>query len=549
MPAAGNQRNAYHYQAVKAISVPHGAVVSAHPLASQAGLHILREGGNAIDAAIATQFALAVVYPLAGNIGGGGFMVIHTQTGKNTTIDYRETAPGQASRDMYLDSAGNADPEKSRNGALAVGVPGTVAGLFLAHERYGKLPMATLLQPAIDLAAKGYVLTARSAAALNHAQPAFKKYNSRTPVFVKPGDWQAGDTLVQKDLAGTLQRIQQKGAAGFYGGKTARLIVEEMQRSGGIISLADLKQYRAVERTARQFDYKGYQIVSMPLPSSGGILLQQMLGMLSAYPVGDYGFESAKAVQLMVEIERRAYADRALYLGDPDFNQVPVAQLTAAAYLKSRMADFRFGQAGSSDAIAAGQFPEHEETTHLSVMDSAGNAVAVTYTLNNVYGSKVVVGGAGFVLNDEMDDFSAKPGAPNMFGLLGAEANAIAPGKRMLSSMTPTLVLQEGQPVMVLGSPGGATIITSVFQTLVDVIDFHLPLEQAVNAPKFHHQWKPDLIYIEKGFPDSVQTTLEQMGYHFRTRSPIGRTDVILKKGDTLHAVADGRGDDSAAGY
>lgn len=539
----------YNYSSTKQISVANAAVVSAHPLASRAGLQILKAGGNAIDAAIATQLALAVVYPLAGNIGGGGFMIIHTKEGKNTAIDFREKAPGKATRDMYLDENDNADKQLSRNGALAVGVPGTIAGIFLAHKKYGRLPMKQIIQPAIDLAKNGFAITAHSAAALNYAQDALKKYNTILPVFVKKGGWEAGDTLVQKDLAHTLTLIQDKGMAGFYEGENAEKIVAEMDRNGGIITLADLKNYKAKERSPENFTYKGYQIISMPLPSSGGILLQQMLGMLSSYPVEQYGFLSAKSVQLMVEIERRAYADRAKFLGDPDFVTVPVKQLTDTNYLKKRMAGFQSGRAGSSEKIQAGTFPESEETTHLSVIDEDGNAVSLTYTLNNVYGSKVVVGHAGFFLNDEMDDFSAKPGAPNMFGLLGAEANAIEPGKRMLSSMTPTIVLKDKKPFLVLGTPGGATIITSVFQTIVDIIDFHLPVSRAVNAPKFHHQWKPDVIYIEKKFPDSTRKALTTMGYHFKERSPIGRTEVIKVQGDSITAVADGRGDDSAAGY
>lgn len=541
--------NAYDYKPTKKIEVAHAAVVSAHPLASQAGLQISKAGGNAIDAAIATQFALAVVYPVAGNIGGGGFMVIHSQDGESTTIDFRETAPGKATRNMYLDEKGYADAERSRNGALAVGVPGTVAGLFLAHKRYGKLPMKQLIQPAIDLAEKGFAITARAATALNRVQNALIKYNTIKPVFVKEGGWAAGDTLIQKDLARTLALIRNHGKAGFYEGETAKKIVAEMNRGGGIISLADLKNYKAVERPPRTFDYKGYQVISMPLPSSGGILLQQMLGMLSLYPVERYGFESARSVQLMVEIERRAYADRAKYLGDPDFVKAPVDKLIAPAYLKKRIQDFSFGKANKSDSIQAGTFRESEETTHLSVVDSAGNAVSTTYTLNNVYGSKVVVGHAGFFLNDEMDDFSAKPGVPNMFGLVGAEANAIAPGKRMLSSMTPTIVLKNQKPFLVLGTPGGATIITSVFQTIVDILDFKLPVSRAINAPKFHHQWKPDVVYIESGFPDSVKNSLRSMGYSFKQRSPIGRTEVIKIEHDTITAVADSRGDDSAAGY
>lgn len=540
----------YQYTSTKRIVVKHGAIATAHPLASEVGAHILRKGGNAIDAAVAAQLALAVVYPVAGNIGGGGFMVIHLKNGKNTTIDYREKAPGKATRDMYLDKEGNADPEISRNGHLSIGVPGTVAGLFLAHKKYGKLPVKELVQPAIDLAAKGFTISGAQARLFNYEQDNFKKYNTVQPVLVREKEWKQGDTLVQTDLANTLERIRDSGKAGFYEGETARKIVAEMERGGGIITLEDLKNYKAKERMPVQFNYKGYTIVSMPLPSSGGILVQQMMGMLKNYPIGTYGFETTRSVQLMTEIERRAYADRAKYLGDPDFVKVPVKKLVSEAYLKKRMANYNPDKATPSSEIAAGVIPaESEETTHLSVVDSAGNAVSVTYTLNNLYGSKVLVGHAGFFLNDEMDDFSAKPGAPNMFGLLGAEANAIAPGKRMLSSMTPTIVLKDGSPYLVLGTPGGATIITSVFQTLVDLLEFNMSVSDAVNKPKFHMQWKPDLVYIEKGFPDSVKQQMEKMGYTFKQRSAIGRTEVIRVAGDSIEAVADHRGDDSAAGF
>lgn len=544
------QFNPYHYSTVKRVVVKHGAIATANPLASEIGAMILRKGGNAVDAAIATQLALVVVYPAAGNIGGGGFMVIHLANGKNTAIDFREEAPGKATRDMYLDKNGNADPELSRNGDLSVGVPGTVAGIFLAHKEYGKLSMKELVQPAIDLAEKGYAITATEARWLNERQENFRKYNTVMPVFVKDGEWQAGDTLIQKDLAHTLELIRDSGQAGFYEGETANKIVAEMQRGNGIISLQDLKNYKAIERKPAVFDYKGYTIETMPLPSSGGVVLQQMLGMFSNYPVDQYGFESVKSVQLMTEIERRAYADRAQYLGDPDFVKVPVKELVSQSYLKQRMANYNPDRATPSDSMGAGVIPpESEETTHLSVVDDSGNTAAVTYTLNNLYGSQVVVGHAGFFLNDEMDDFSAKPGAPNMFGLLGAEANSIAPGKRMLSSMTPTIVLKDNRPYLVLGTPGGATIITSVFQTIVDLLDFKMSVSDAVNKPKFHEQWKPDVVFVEKGFPDSVTQAMEKMGYTFKERGSIGRTEVIKITPDSIVAVADRRGDDDAAGY
>lgn len=545
----GHRINAYDYQIVKKIEHQKAAVVSAHPLASEVGAMILKKGGNAVDAAIATQLALAVVYPNAGNLGGGGFLVLQTQGGEIAAYDYRERAPALASRDMYLNETGDADSTLSRDGHLASGVPGTVAGLFASHKDYGRLPMAELIQPAIDLAAKGFAITDREAKGLNRTKSDFEKYNTVTPAFVKANEWRAGDTLVQADLAQTLTRMRDKGAAGFYEGETADLMVAEMKRGGGIISHADMKNYQAVKRDPIAFDYKEYRIVTMPLPSSGGVMMQQMMSMLENYPIATYGFGSPKAVQLMTEIERRAYADRTEYMGDPDFVDVPVKELVDRAYLEQRMSDYDPMKPTPSAAVKPGLVLEHEETTHLSVVDEEGNAVAVTTTLNGAYGSRVVVGGAGFILNNEMDDFSAKPGTPNKFGLLGTAANAIAPSKRMLSSMTPTIVSKDNKPYLVLGTPGGSTIITSVFQTLVNLLEFKLSVDEAVNNPKFHHQWQPDVIYIEKDFPSSSRTALEGMGYRFVERSPIGRTEVIRLTEAGAEAVADKRGDDSAAGY
>lgn len=539
----------YKYSITKKVEGNQGAVVSAHPLASEVGLSILKMGGNAVDAAIATQWALAVVYPGAGNIGGGGFMVASLQNGENVTIDYREKAPGAAGKDMYLDEKGNAITSKSLDGHLASGVPGTPAGLF-ASLPYGRLPMKKLIAPAIELAEKGFVITLAEARGLNAYQNDFKKLNTIPPVFIKPGGWKAGDTLVQKDLAETLKRIQRLGQKGFYEGETAQLIVEEMQRGKGIITLDDLKQYEAKVRKPVVFDYKGYTIVTMPLPSSGGVLLPQMMRMIEKQPIASYGFQTAASVQLMTEVERRAYADRAKYLGDEDFFKVPVKKLSSAEYAAERMKDYQPGVAGNSKQTGAGVFPESEETTHLSVYDKDGNAVAVTTTLNGGYGSRTVVGKAGFLLNNEMDDFSVKPGVPNMYGAVGAEANAIAPGKRMLSSMTPTIVLKNNKPYLVVGTPGGTTITTSVFQTLVNILEFNMNAYDAVNKPKFHHQWLPDLIFIESDFPASVKAELEKMGYKTSNRGQIGRTEVIRILPDgRFEAVGDKRGDDHAAGY
>lgn len=545
------QYNPYQYQIAKRVEVKNGGVASAHPLASMAGAEMLRKGGNAVDAAIATQWALAVVYPGAGNIGGGGFMIAHLKSGQELALDYRESAPAKAHKYMYLDNKGKPITDLSLYGHLSSGVPGTVAGLFAAHQ-YAKLPMKTLLQPAIDLAEKGFTITLAEAKSLNAARDAFVKYNTRKTVFVKDWEWKENDTLVQTDLANTLKRIQKKGAAGFYSGETADLIIKEMKRGGGLITKDDLKNYQATWRTPLSFNYRGYDIMSMPMPSSGGLLLLQMMKMLEPYNMSSMKFHSPQAVQLMVEVARRAYADRAKYMGDADFVPVPVSELSSDAYLKKRMQHYTPNTAGNSTVIKEGILPgyESDETTHLSVIDKEGNAVSVTTTLNNVYGSKTVVGGAGFLLNDEMDDFSVKPGSPNLYGAVGGKANAIAPGKRMLSSMTPTIILKNRKPYIVVGSPGGTTIPTSVFQSLVNIIDFNLTADEAVNQPKFHHQWLPDRVDVEKTFPTSTIMALTKMGYSFYSRGQIGRVELIkaLPNGK-YELVADSRGDDSVAGY
>jgi len=540
--------NSKNYVSQKKISCTKGAVVSAHPLASMVGINILKQGGNAVDAAIATQLALAVVYPGAGNIGGGGFMVAHLQNGKNISLDYREKAPSKAGRDMYLDAAGNPLMHLSQDGHLAAGVPGTVAGLF-ASMKYAKLPFSKLIQPAIDLAEKGFAVTASQASSFNATKKEFLALNTSAVAFVKEADWKAGDMLIQKDLANTLKRIRDQGQQGFYEGETARLIVAEMQKGNGIISLDDLKNYEAKERPVIDFNYKGYQVLTMPLPSSGGIILQQMMRMIEDKDIASMKFQTAASVQLMTEVERRAYADRAEFLGDPDFVKVPVKTLVSDAYLKERMKDFEPGKAGNSKTMPAGVIKESEETTHLSVLDSYGNAVSVTTTLNGGYGSRTVVSGAGFLLNNEMDDFSVKPGVPNMYGALGNDKNAIAPGKRMLSSMTPTIVLKDGSPYLVVGTPGGTTIITSVFQTLVNILEFNMSAEDAVNKPKFHHQWLPDEISVERDFSPEVKAQLEAMGYIIKNRGAIGRTEVIQFKNKKIIAIGDKRGDDDARGY
>lgn len=528
-----------------------GAVVSAHPLASNVGLQILQQGGNAVDAAIATQLALAVVYPGAGNLGGGGFMLACMKDGQTIALDYREAAPRLAFKDMYLDAAGNPIQELSLAGPLASGIPGTVAGLF-ASLKYAKLPFKKLVAPAIALAQNGFAITAAQASSFNNNKVEFNQNNNYSVAFVKSAKWQQGDILKQPELAATLLRMSRKGARGFYSGRTARLIVAEMKKGKGIISRGDLKNYKAIERKAVRFDYKGYEIVGMPMPSSGGIIVQQLMKMTEAKNLGSMGFLTAASVQLMVEAERRAFADRGTYMGDADFAKVPVKTLVSDAYLQQRMLDYKPGVAGNSEQTKEGLIKESEETTHLSIVDNEGNAVAVTTTLNGNYGSYTVVKGAGFLLNNEMDDFSVKPGSPNMYGAVGKAANAIVPGKRMLSSMTPTIVLKNNLPYLVVGTPGGTTIPTSVFQSLVNILDFNMSEEDAVNKPKFHHQWLPDEVYIEKDFPASVADELRKMGYKVTVRSEIGRTELIRitqDGGRKITAIADKRGDDAAAGY
>jgi gamma-glutamyltranspeptidase/glutathione hydrolase len=547
-PAAQVGNAAFTYTVQKKVSVSKAAVVSAHPLASKAGLDMLRQGGNAFDAAIATQLALAVVYPGAGNIGGGGFMVAHLANGKNITLDYREKAPVRSSRDMYLDADCNPRMNLSQEGHLASGVPGSIAGIF-AELKYARLPFKKLVQPAIELAEKGFVLTASQAAGLNEHREIFLQYNASPIAFVKQKPWVAGDTLIQKDLANTLKRIRDKGQKEFYEGLTARLLVAEMNRGNGIISMADLKNYTAKERTAIEFDYKGYHIITMPLPSSGGIIIQQMMKMIEKRNISAMGFQTAASVQLMTEVERRAFADRAEYLGDVDFVKVPVKTLVSDTYLEKRMEDFVPLKAGNSKDYPKDRIRESEQTTHFSVLDEAGNAVSITTTLNDTYGSKTVVKGAGFILNNEMDDFSVKPGVPNLYGAIGNEKNAIAPGKRMLSSMTPTIVLQNNKPFLVLGTPGGTTIPTSIFQTLVNVMEFGMNADDAVNKPKFHHQWLPDTVYVERDFDKQVSIQLSAMGYKVVPRGGIGRTDLIMINNKQLTAVGDKRGEDDAEGY
>ncbi|MFP3596686.1 gamma-glutamyltransferase [Chryseobacterium sp. SIMBA_029] len=535
---------------VKEVKVKNkGVVVSAHPLASEAGAKVLKMGGNAYDAIIATQYALAVVYPQAGNIGGGGFLVGVKNTGEKFTLDYRETAPKKASRDMYIDKTGKANTDLSQNGRLAVGIPGSIAGFF-ATLKYGKLPMDKIIQPAIDLAEQGFAITEKEADMLNTHKESFQKHNSSSIIFVKNTPWKAGDILVQKELAETLKLIQKLGTKGFYEGKTAALLVAEMKRGNGIITIEDLKNYKVAERKALEFDYKGNKVVSMPLPSSGGVLLAQMLRMASFENLEKYQQNSTPAVQIMVEAERRAYADRAEYMGDPDFITDKTNYLISDEYLKGRWKSFSFNKATPSAEVGKiiNQPKESTETTHISVIDKEGNAASVTTTLNGYYGSKVMVSGAGFFLNNEMDDFSIKPGVPNMFGAVGGEANSIQPNKRMLSSMTPTILLKDGKPFMVVGTPGGTTIPTSVYQSIVDIVDFKLNANISVNAPKFHHQWLPETVTVENNFPEATIAELKTKNYVVEKIKLIGKTEmIVIDSNGNIQAVADGRGDDSVA--
>ncbi len=543
-----------------------GMVATAHPEASLVGLNILKAGGNAVDAAVAVQFALAVVYPVAGNIGGGGFMVFRDKKGQALTLDYREKGPGNATKDMYLDSAGNIRPGGlSLNGHLASGVPGSVDGMVMAHQRLGKLPWAKVLQPAIDLAEAGFLLTERDATGLNRTKTDLLTYNPGKTYFLKSGladaaaiadttRWKPGDRLIQRDLAATLRRIQTQGRAGFYAGETARLLVAEMERGGGIITEKDLAEYHAVWREPVRVAYKNYRMITMPPPSSGGVALAQLLKFVEPYPLRKWGWNRDSTVQVMIEAERRVYADRAKFLGDADVVKVPVAEMTGKAYLADRWKSFDWNHATDSKAINGGTVPGYEsvETTHFSVVDKDGNAVGITTTLNGGFGSRVVVGGAGFFMNNEMDDFSIKPGVPNMYGLIGSAANAIAPGKRILSSMTPTIIEQDGKLLMVVGTPGGSTIITSVFQTILNVIEHGMTMQQSVNALKFHHQWLPDKTIFENGaFSDKTTTALQNRGYILeKLTNTLGRMDCIRIRPDgSYEGASDPRADNTAMGY
>lgn len=531
-----------------------GAVVTAHPLASEVGLDVLKNGGNAVDAAVAVKFALAVVYPNAGNLGGGGFMVYRSHDGQISALDFREKAPGKAHRDMYLDpQTGDPIKDLSLYGHLASGVPGSVAGMDEAHQRYGSLPWEELLAPAIKLAEEGFEITARQADEFNRYQERFIKFNPNGAAIIREEPWKEGDRFTQNQLAETLKRISDQGRDGFYTGETAEFIVTEMEKGGGIITSEDLQKYQAAWRTPIVGHYKGHRIISMPPSSSGGIALLALLQSVAHYPLAEWGFQSDSSIRAMVEAERRIYADRATHMGDADFYDVPVSHLTDSVFNQNRMKAVNLQQATPSDSVCAAQFPgyESEETTHYSIVDKQGNAVSLTTTINGSYGSGVWVDGAGFLMNNEMDDFSVKPGSPNMFGLLGGKANAIEPGKRMLSAMTPTIIEENGQLKMVVGTPGGSTIITSVFQTILNVLEFGMNAQESVNAPRFHHQWKPDRIDVEsEAISSEIRESLTQDGYTIHPRGPIGRVEnILVLENGYLQTGADPRGDDKAVGY
>jgi len=538
---------------VRGLIASNGMVVSAREEASSIGVEIMKKGGNAFDAMIATDLALAVAYPRAGNLGGGGFMVYRKSDGTTGALDYREKAPSAAYPDMYLDEEGNIIEGVSTFGALSNGVPGTIAGLFAVHEELGSLPFTDLIQPAIDLAKKGVVVTEKQAAIFNRFKENFEKANGLKTIFNQ--SWKAGDTLKLPVLAKTLERIQIGGKAEFYSGETARLLVEHNNRLGGIISLEDLSNYRAVWRDPIEFSYRNSRVISMTMPSSGGICLAQILGAIEPFDLQGMGHNSSDYIQVLTEAERRAYADRSFYLGDMDFVDVPIAQLSDKDYINDRMRDFNWERATESSAIKHGDFTaqESQETTHYSIVDAQGNAVAVTTTLNGNFGSKVYVSEAGFFLNNEMDDFSSKPGTPNMFGLIGAQANAIAGNKRMLSSMTPTIIESDGELKMVVGSPGGSRIITSVLQNVLNVVEFDMGMQESVASPRFHHQWLPDQIFMEeKGFSEDVMSNLSNKGYKLSKNKAVilGKVDAILVlPNGQLEGGADPRGDDTASGY
>lgn len=530
-------------------------VVAQEPLATDVGVSVLKAGGNAIDAAVAVGFALAVTHPYAGNLGGGGFLLARFADGTTTFIDFRERAPQSASRDMYLDSSGKLTGA-SLQGWRASGVPGSVRGFELAHRKYGKKPWPELLQPAVSLASDGFSASYSLAQSMRGSSALLAQFPESKRIFLKGGDlYSAGDTFRQPDLADTLKRIQKNGAADFYLGETAKKLAAAMQANGGTLTLEDLKNYQPVVRTPLTGRYRDFEIITAPPPSSGGIGILQMLGMLDGSGYEKTGAGSAASIHYVAEVMRRFYADRSEYFGDPDFFKVPIKKLLEPHYVTSRRDTIDRQRATSSEQLHPGNLAGHEstETTHYNIVDAEGNAVAVTYTLNGGYGSGVTVPGLGFLLNNEMDDFAAKPGEANLFGLIQGEANAIQPGKRPLSSMTPTIVLRDGKFFMALGAPGGSRIINGVLQVFLNVADFHMNVQEAVDWPRFHHQWKPDKLYLEKGISPDTIALLKGMGHDVEsseaTAVVIARVEAILASDGWLQGAADGRAASKAAGY
>lgn len=536
------------------VRAKHGMVVTASDLATDVGVAILKKGGNAVDASVAVGFALAVTFPSAGNIGGGGFMVIHLADGKNTTIDFRETAPLAAYEKMYLDSLGNFVPSESQTGWSSAGVPGTVAGLIYTLQKYGTMKLKDVIQPAIDLAENGFVLNKNMAESINFYREDFLKIEASRKIFTKNGKrFVEGDTLFQKELANTLKLIRDEGKDAFYKGVIAKKFVAESKKHKGIFTLKDLEDYKVAERFPVEGFYRGYKIISMPPPSSGGICLIEALNVLENFSFKKDSWNSAKYIHTLVEVMKHIYADRAEHMGDPDFYDVPMNYLTSKQYA-AELKDEIGNDAVPSDKISAAKIPQHrekEETTHYSVADDLGNAVSTTYTLNGGFGNKIVVDGLGFLLNNEMDDFSAKPGAPNQFGLIGSKANSIQPKKRMLSSMTPTIILKDDTPFMVIGTPGGSTIITAVLQTILNVIDFDMNIYDAIAAPKIHHQWFPDLIDYERpALSEETYKNLIARGYKLNEVKSLGRMEgIIIDSSKTFFGASDPRGFGKAAGW
>lgn len=537
----------------KLVLADNGMVSSAHPLASQVGVDILKDGGNAFDAAVAVHFALSVVYPNAGNIGGGGFAVYRLNDGTVGSLDFREKAPSSSSRNMYLDENNEVYKNKSKLGHLASGIPGSVDGMVKLHDKFGSIDWKLILEPSIKLSNDGFQLTKKQAISLNSVKESLLKLNDSKISLINDTKWKENDLLIQKNLSKTLKRIQISKRDGFYSGKTAELLIKEMNEGNGIFTLEDLKNYSSIWRKPIIGNYKNHNIISMGPPSSGGIALVQMLNGAEKLNVNNYEHNSKDYIHMITEIESRVYADRATYLGDPDFLEVPSKTLISNKYLENKFSSITLNNKTPSSDIKEGKIEinETEETTHFSIVDKFGNAISLTTTINGSYGSKVVVDGAGFLLNNEMDDFSIKPGFPNMFGLTGGEANAIEGNKRMLSSMSPTIVEKEDELLMVLGTPGGSTIITSVFQTILNVIDYNMNMQEAVDAKKFHHQWLPDAIIIEENtINNNIKNSLIEMGHNFKERSSIGRMDCILvNESGKFEGGSDKRGDNIAIGY